>query len=85
MIRMSEPGHQTVSKSRRRTRIFGLTTAKSEKAYKVAAHHRERRRARIAIADGAEPPHKKAFGNPSAGNRDGKRYRADASDRDMRK
>ena len=74
-----------MSKSRHRTRIFGHTSAESEKAYKVAEHRRERRRVRIAIADGAELPHKKTFGNPFAGNRDGKHYWLAASTKDMRK
>ena len=43
-----------VSRSRRKTPIFGFTCAESEKRDKVIAHRRERRAVRVAIASDAD-------------------------------
>lgn len=57
-----------MSRSRKKTPIVGITTAPSDKPYKVAEHRRERRSAKVSIGSGLEPEHPKAFGNPSAGD-----------------
>jgi hypothetical protein len=74
-----------MSRSRRRTKVFGITTVQSEKMYKAIEHRRERRAVRVALCEGRELPGPKEFGNPWNGPRDGKRYRPHAADRDMRK
>jgi len=74
-----------MSRSKRRTRIFPVTTTASDKRYKVAEHRRERRAVRSAIAALSEPPVEKQFGDPWDGERDGKTYSSNATARDMRK
>lgn len=74
-----------MSRSRRKTPIFGITTAKSDKAFKRREHKRERTSVRDALAVGADVPDAKAFGNPWASEKDGKRYWRDAAPKDMRK
>jgi hypothetical protein len=63
-----------MSRSRRKTPIAGLTTADSDKAFKEAEHRRERRAAKATIKAGGEPTDPKAFGNPWAGEKDGKQW-----------
>lgn len=63
--------------SRRRTPIFGNTTAKSEKQFKQAENRKARRASRIAVDQGQEPPHAKDHGDPWNGDKDGKTYRPD--------
>jgi hypothetical protein len=74
-----------MSRSKRRTKIFPVTTAESDKRYKVAEHRRERRAVRSANTALSEPPIEKQFGDPRDGERDGKTYASDATARDMRK
>jgi hypothetical protein len=74
-----------MSRSRRHTKIFGITTARSDKRYKVFEHRRERRKVRIALREGREPPAPKEFGNPWGGERDGKFYWITVPDHHMRK
>jgi hypothetical protein len=74
-----------MSRSRRRSKVFGITTAKSEKQYKATEHRRERRAVRIALREDRKLPEPKEFGNPWNGPRDGKWYWPHATDRDMRK
>ncbi len=66
-----------MSRSRRRTPVCGITTARSEKADKVAAHRRERRRVHVAL--GVEParevlPHRRELSNVWSYAKDGKQY-----------
>lgn len=79
----------SMSRSYRRTPIFGTTTVSSEKRYKAAAHQRERhhvrQRLRIAADDTDRRLHREPFGNPWAGPKDGKMYSPDAVRKDMRK
>jgi hypothetical protein len=74
-----------MTRSKRRTKIFPVTTAESDKRHKVAEHRRERRAVRSAVAALSEPPIEKHFGDPWDGERDGKTYTLDATAKDMRK
>lgn len=70
-----------MSRSRRRTPISGITTAKSNKPFKVIEHRRERAMARTALVAGNENLlHHKATGNEWASPRDGKRWHGDSKD-----
>lgn len=66
-----------MSRSRRKTPIVGITTAESDKAFKEAEHRRERRAVKATVNTGDEPPAPKAFGNPWAGEKDGKQWLGD--------
>lgn len=74
-----------MSKSRRKTPIFGITTAESDKRFKRREHKRERTVVRDSLSVGADVPHPKLFGNPWASEKDGKRYWRKAEAKDMRK
>lgn len=75
-----------MTRSRRKTPIFGITTAESEKAFKQQEHQRERSSVRDVIKDpDAVLPTGKEFGNPWAGLKDGRRFWKNAKDKDMRK
>ncbi len=74
-----------MSRSRRKTPKFGITTSRTEKDYKRQANKASRRATRTAVAKDREPPATKEHGNPWSGPKDGKRYWRDADDRDMRK
>jgi hypothetical protein len=69
-----------MSRSRRKTPIFGITTAKSDKEFKV----REHRRARRAQRQGVEA-HPKACGDPWKSVKDGKQYWPEGGAKAMRK
>ncbi|QIG48397.1 hypothetical protein G5V57_12070 [Nordella sp. HKS 07] len=53
-----------MSRSRRKTAIFGITTAESDKRFKQAEHRRERRAVKVLVKAGEEPLAPKAFGDP---------------------
>lgn len=74
-----------MSRSRKQTPIVAITTASSDKPYKVAEHRRERRSVKVSLDSGLEPEHPKAFGNPWRGEKDGKAYLDNPSAGDMRK
>jgi len=61
-----------MSRSRRKTPVSGITTAESDKAFKVAEHRRARRATRAALPV-SEGPIPKQFGNPWASAKDGKK------------
>lgn len=66
-----------MSRSRRRTPVCGITTARSEKEDKIAAHRRERRRVHTVL--GVEPardllPHRRELSNVWSYAKDGKQY-----------
>jgi hypothetical protein len=66
-----------MTRSRKKTPITGMTTAESEKAEKLAAHKRERRRVRQTIQSdpGAEIlPHTREVSSPWLMAKDGKQY-----------
>ena len=63
-----------MSRSRKKNPVTGNTTAESEKAFKKREHKRERTSVKQALGQGEEPPHTKTFGNPTDGDKDGKRY-----------
>ena len=64
-----------MSRSRKKTPIVPVTTAESDKPFKVREHRRERRAVAAALALGDDPPAPKAFGDPWVGDKDGKLYR----------
>jgi hypothetical protein len=75
-----------MSRSRRRTPIFGITTSDSEKQDKREANRRLRRAVRLALDAGDEVlPHLREVSNVWGFAKDGKRWCAHASPRDMRK
>lgn len=79
-----------MSRSLRKTPIFGMTTACSGKAFKRAEHHRERAAVRTRLGadcDAATLPGAKTFGDPWHGGKDGKKWKPGtvAGDRSMRK
>jgi hypothetical protein len=69
-----------MSRSTRKTPIFGNTTTPSDKEFKQATN-RAMRRARNQGKD----PHDKEYGDPWNSAKDGKSYRAKAQKKDMRK
>ena len=69
-----------MSRSTRKTPIFGHTTAESDKEFKKASN-RAIRRAR----NQGEDPHDKEYGDPWKSAKDGKAYRVKAQKKDMRK
>lgn len=74
-----------MSRSRKKSPAGGITSADSDKPFKVAEHRRERRAAKAGIAAGQEPEHPRAFGNPWHGEKDGKAYHIRPRPEDMRK
>lgn len=63
-----------MSRSFRKTPIFAVTTAPSDKAFKAAEHRRERRAVKIAVRLEREIPGRQEFGDPWHGDKDGKLY-----------
>lgn len=63
-----------MSRSRKRTPVSGITTADSDKEFKVAEHRRARRAEKSAIKAGDDPPDPKEHGNPWASRKDGKTW-----------
>ena len=75
-----------MSRSRRKTPIFGITTSESEKRFKQHEHQRERAAVRSVLRDEPEVlPDPKEFGNPWGGPKDGKLYWKGAKPSNMRK
>lgn len=76
-----------MSRSKRKTPIFGNTGDRSERLFKAFEHRRERRAVRNTLPglDDAGLPAPKTYGNPWAGPKDGKRYWQRAGLKDMRK
>lgn len=74
-----------MSRSKRKTKIFGITCAASEKIFKRQEHSRERSAVRDALNSDKDTPHPKKFGNRWAGPKDGRQYWRNANKKDMRK
>jgi len=78
-----------MARSRKKTPIAGIASAKSEKADKLAAHRKERRKVRSRLSTDAEPeilPHRREVGNVWSFAKDGKKYQTGRPDpRDLRK
>ncbi len=74
-----------MSNSYRKTPIVGMTTAQSDKRFKVAEHQRERAAVKVALGKGGEPPAARAFGDPCGGEKDGKQYLGSDDPRILRK
>lgn len=78
-----------MSRSYRKTPIFGTTTVSSERRYKATEHQRERhhvrQRLRVSVDDTDRRLHREPFGDPWAGPKDGKVYWANAARKEMRK
>jgi hypothetical protein len=77
-----------MSRSRRKTPIVGMTTAESDKSYKVGEHRAERRTYRARLMAVLDPDdrrfHARVYGDANHSNKDGKQY-FEGSARDMRK
>lgn len=75
-----------MSRSRKRTPIFGNAASRSEREDKRVAAKRMRALERQALHHGAEPPTKhEAFDMEWCGGKDGKRWWARVKPEDMRK
>ena len=74
-----------MARSIRRTPIVGITTAETDKPFKATERRRERRAVKAALKADGPLPDPRAFGNPWAGEKDGKQFLADPEPRDMRK
>lgn len=74
-----------MSRSYRKTPILPVTGARSEKAFKVAAHRAERRAAAQRLGQGLDPLPSRLFGDPWAGPKDGRRWDAGLAPRWTRK
>lgn len=74
-----------MSRSRRKTPIVGITTADSDKAFKQTEHRRERRAVKTLLGAGEEPPPTRTFGDPWAGQKDGKAWLDEPAPKLMRK
>jgi hypothetical protein len=74
-----------MSRSYRRIPITGITTSESDKWFKRSEHRRERRAVRGALDTGMDIPHRKGFGNPWNGSKDGKQWLGDDYPALMRK
>lgn len=78
-----------MSRSRKKTPINGITTARSEKRDKLAAHRRERREIRSRLSTESEPdmlPHRLEIANVWSFAKDGKKYQTGRIDPgDLRK
>jgi len=73
--------------SKRKTPIFGNTTAPSEKHDKRLANRMFRRKTKIAVKNEVDPPQKidEVFNMEWDGSKDGKHYWHNAQEKDMRK
>jgi hypothetical protein len=78
-----------MARSRKKTPMSGITSAKSEKADKLSAHRKERRKVRSRLSTDVEPdilPHRREVGDVWSFAKDGKKYQTGrANPRDMRK
>lgn len=76
-----------MSRSRRKTPIFGITTSESEKEYKRQENRRRRRKDNTTLGKAEEDGYTtdKDFGNRWGGPKDGRRYYKKAKPKDMRK
>lgn len=81
-----------MSRSTRKTPIFGITTAESEKEFKRKENRKFRRQVRQRLSTlefDDELPNRKKFGDPWLGDKDGKTYYvpndSEEMDRYMRK
>lgn len=66
-----------MTRSRRKTPVIGITTAVSDKPYKVDEHRRERSAVRQHLKstqDDVGIKHGKAYGNPWSSCKDGKQW-----------
>lgn len=64
-----------MSRSHRKRPFIGMTTAPSDKDFKVAEHQRERQNARQILSttrDDTDPRLHRTFGNPALAPKDGK-------------
>jgi len=75
-----------MSRSKKKSKITGITTAKSEKADKQEANRRLRRKTKEAVKQGKdELPKLKETSNIWSFSKDGKKYDKEMSEKEMRK
>ncbi len=63
-----------MTRSRKQAPVVAMTTAESNKAYKVLEHRRARRAEKVAVSQDREPPDTKAFGSSWKAPKDGKQW-----------
>lgn len=67
-----------MTRSRRKVPFISVTTAETDKPFKVSEHRKERRNARVVVRvtlDDADPRlHSKNYGDPWRGEKDGKMF-----------
>lgn len=77
-----------MSRSKRKTPLIGLTTAQSDKPFKIDEHRSERRRARVLFQSTLDADdrrlHSKVYGDPWNAPKDGKQW-VDPKSKWMRK
>jgi hypothetical protein len=73
-----------MTRSRKKTPAGGMSTAETDKPYKLIEHRRERRQVNAALRHADEPP-AKVYGNPWSAPKDGKRYFRDHDAKFLRK
>lgn len=75
-----------MSRSRRKTKVFGITTAKSEKENKREANRKFRRIVKQRVkSDEIDFPKIREVSNVWGFDKDGKGYNSEAYDKDLRK
>ncbi|HEX5461811.1 MAG TPA: hypothetical protein VFX20_17740 [Steroidobacteraceae bacterium] len=78
-----------MSRSRRKTPIVAVTTAETDKPFKMAEHRAERRTYRALLTARLDPDdrrlHARQYGNENHSDKDGKQYSRCTVARDMRK
>jgi len=75
-----------MSRSKKKTKITGITTAESEKEDKQEANRKLRRKTKEILKQGKEElPKLKEVSNVWSFSKDGKKYNKDMSDKEMRK
>lgn len=84
-----EPGFSfggSMSRSRKKHPITGITTAETDKPFKQQEHSRERAAVRDALkAEKEVLPHPKGFGDPWNSDKDGKKYQSNDQEKAKRK
>lgn len=63
-----------MSRSYRKIPITGMTTAETDKPFKVTEHRRERRFTRVDVESLGEGSNPKWFGRPCSAPKDGKQF-----------
>lgn len=74
-----------MSRSKKKTKIQGITTAKSEKENKQKANRKFRRKIKQKISPEEELPQVREISNIWDFDKDGKKYKPDMTEKELRK